>query len=68
MPIYEYFCDDCKIKFEEIVSPSGPTPLPECPECLGHDVQRVQISGGTGFRLEPGGVGWEADGYGGAEK
>ncbi len=31
MPIYEFECERCRCRFEELVS--GGAPLPACPEC-----------------------------------
>jgi putative FmdB family regulatory protein len=31
MPIYEFDCDDCGSRFEELVTGQGPVPL--CPSC-----------------------------------
>jgi putative FmdB family regulatory protein len=33
MPIYEYVCDECKARFERIVTAKNGTP--ECPKCGG---------------------------------
>ena len=32
MPLYEYRCPDCGVKFEKIV-PSASSPVPACPSC-----------------------------------
>jgi putative FmdB family regulatory protein len=34
MPIYEYVCDECKSRFERIVT--AKTSEPECPKCGSH--------------------------------
>ena len=34
MPIYEYVCDECKSRFERIVTPNNGQP--ECPRCGSH--------------------------------
>ena len=39
MPIYEYVCDSCGIRFERMQHMDEP-PLTVCPECNGH-VHRV---------------------------
>lgn len=45
MPTYDYLCDKCGHRFDEIQKMSDP-PLTRCPECKGK-VKRV-ISGGVG--------------------
>lgn len=39
MPLYEYRCTYCRIRFEELVSLSGPDPA--CPRCGCPDTTRV---------------------------
>ncbi|MBC8448384.1 MAG: zinc ribbon domain-containing protein [Chloroflexi bacterium] len=39
MPIYEYACDSCGVRFERIQRMNEPA-LSKCPECSGH-VHRV---------------------------
>jgi len=34
MPIYEYVCDECKARFERIVTAKNGKP--ECPKCGSH--------------------------------
>lgn len=46
MPTYDYKCEKCGYKFEELQSMSA-APLTECPQCKGK-VKRL-ISGGTGM-------------------
>lgn len=53
MPIYEYNCNDCEHKFEEIQKISDAA-LVKCPKC-GKDSLQKLISA-AGFRLA--GVGW----------
>jgi putative FmdB family regulatory protein len=38
MPIYEFECDRCGCRFEELVSGGGA--VPECPECGSPDTRR----------------------------
>jgi putative FmdB family regulatory protein len=38
MPIYEFYCKDCREPFEILVR-SGQNDI-ECPQCSGHDVTR----------------------------
>ena len=49
MPTYEYECNECKHRFEEVQSIKA-EPLKVCPECGGES--RRLISGGTGFILK----------------
>ena len=55
MPIYEYQCDACQHKFENIQKVSDPL-LEECPEC-GKRTLRKLVSAAA-FRLK--GTGWYA--------
>ena len=47
MPLFDFVCESCQHRFEELVS-SGETP--SCPECEGQKVQRqlpvFAVSGG----------------------
>lgn len=45
MPIYEYRCDGCGERYEELLSTFG-EPAPPCPKCGSNDVKRLmsQIS------------------------
>ncbi len=43
MPIYEYHCEKCNIKFETLVF-GGDTPI--CPTCNGEDITRLMSSCG----------------------
>ena len=52
MPIYEYECSSCSIRFERIQKISEP-PITKCPECNGNSVKKL-ISA-TAFRLKGGG-------------
>ncbi len=52
MPIYEYECEQCGVRFERLQRMAD-TPLRDCPECNGH-VHRVMqpvgiIFKGSGF-------------------
>ncbi len=58
MPIYEYQCEDCEIKFEMLQKITA-EPLKECPECNG-PVHKLVSS--TSFILKGGG--WYATEYG----
>ena len=40
MPIYDYRCDGCGERFEELVSASSERP-PSCPSCGSPDVTRL---------------------------
>lgn len=67
MPLYEYACDACGYRFEELVSRTD-SPNPPCPKpseqnqepCRGQTRKLVSASH---FQLVGGG--WAADGYGG---
>lgn len=52
MPIYEYECDTCGVRFERIQRFSD-NPLTGCPECEGHVHRVIQPVGvifrGSGF-------------------
>lgn len=51
MPIYEFKCDDCGARYEELVRMSQNTP-PPCPKCKSENTRRqlsavaAQIPGG----------------------
>jgi putative FmdB family regulatory protein len=38
VPLYEFSCDACGARFEELVPPAGTAP---CPACGGENVRRV---------------------------
>jgi putative FmdB family regulatory protein len=40
MPVYEYRCEQCDERFEELLR-SSTTPAPSCPSCGGAAVTRV---------------------------
>ncbi len=44
MPIYEYECQSCKHRFEELVSTSSDE-MPECPECRQKEVKKLMSAG-----------------------
>jgi putative FmdB family regulatory protein len=52
MPLYEYQCQDCGLRFERRQSFSEP-PVEDCPECGGKVVRLIQPAGiifkGSGF-------------------
>lgn len=54
MPIYQYECDKCGIRFERMQRMSD-EPLTECPECDGHVHRVIQPVGiifrGSGFYI-----------------
>ena len=42
MPLYEYQCDACGCRYEELVSASSPSSdAPACPSCLSREVTRI---------------------------
>ncbi len=58
MPIYEYFCPECKSKFELLRSISKSDEDAECPECQTQSkrtitafVGRVKIEGAGGAKV-----------------
>lgn len=53
MPIYEYACSDCNLRFEKIQKISEPN-IDVCPKCNGKSVQKLIST--TSFRLK--GNGW----------
>ena len=57
MPIYEYTCKSCGVKFECLQKISEP-PIAPCPEC-GDTADRLISQ--TSFALK--GEGWYKDGY-----
>jgi putative FmdB family regulatory protein len=52
MPMYEYACKSCEHTFEALVF-NGETP--ECPECDGHELERLMSVPGPG-KVEEGGL------------
>ncbi len=48
MPIYEYECEQCGVRFERLQRMAD-APLEECPECAGH-VHRVMQPVGVIFK------------------
>lgn len=52
MPIYEYECEQCGVRFERLQRMSD-APLTDCPECNGHIHRVMQPVGiifkGSGF-------------------
>jgi putative FmdB family regulatory protein len=52
MPIYEYECDECGVRFEKLQRMADPA-LTKCPECSGHIHRVIQPVGvifkGSGF-------------------
>ena len=40
MPIYEYRCESCNVRFEEFLS-SSEKPSPPCPACGSETVERL---------------------------
>ncbi|MFW6005687.1 MAG: FmdB family zinc ribbon protein [Desulfonatronovibrionaceae bacterium] len=43
MPIFEYYCTECKELFEEILS-SSDSRTPVCPKCLSNEHVTRQVS------------------------
>lgn len=58
MPIYEFQCDRCGAKFDQLMSMKDPTP--PCPSCAAGDVRKLVSA--AGFVLKGGG--WYKDHYG----
>lgn len=48
MPIYEYECEQCGVRFERLQKMADPS-LTECPECCGH-IHRVMQPVGVIFK------------------
>ena len=40
VPIYEYYCADCKIDFDKLVKLSDANAKQDCPECGGRHTQK----------------------------
>jgi len=53
VPIYEYKCESCSHKFEQLQKMSDPV-LKQCPECQQPDLRKLISS--AGFQLK--GNGW----------
>ena len=49
MPIYEYVCESCESRFEELMS-SSTADAPHCPACGSASVTRAYSSFGTKWR------------------
>ena len=48
MPIYEYRCTQCGVKYEKIVFSSS-APAPACPSCNSDEVEKlISVPGGMG--------------------
>ena len=41
MPLYEFECEKCKARFEELTSPGAETSKIVCPECGSKKVRRL---------------------------
>ena len=54
MPIYEYFCTDCKLKFEEMRPISKATEAASCPRC--HKSAKRVLSTFASFSKDEGGL------------
>jgi len=61
---YEYCCVSCEHEWE-IEQKISESPLTECPKCGKSSAKRL-VSGGQGFQLKGGGVGWAANKYSGS--
>lgn len=48
MPIYEYRCESCSARFEELVSATAPPP--PCPKCGSIEVRRLLSTFATEWR------------------
>lgn len=60
MPVYEYYCPDCKAEFEELQRQGSP-PVP-CPKCKGPSpAMGIRLMSASSFSLKGGG--WATDGY-----
>jgi putative FmdB family regulatory protein len=60
MPIYEYFCPDCRVTFELQRSMADRESRATCPQCTGHQTSRVMstfTAFGSGRALAGGGCG-----------
>ncbi len=44
MPVYEYHCPDCSIKFEKLTSLSRAHEQPPCPNCHGGNSEKLLSS------------------------
>ena len=58
MPIYEYFCPDCAVKFEELRAIKAADGVATCPQCAGEHAARVlslffAASGGPKTAAQP---------------
>jgi putative FmdB family regulatory protein len=49
VPIYEYRCEACDARFEELVAPTAAA-RPSCPECGAATVDRVYSSFATEWK------------------
>jgi putative FmdB family regulatory protein len=56
MPIYEYRCEACEERFEELLATSD-KPAPPCPSCGSTDVKRLFSPISTEWL--PGDVAWD---------
>ncbi|MBF0368228.1 MAG: zinc ribbon domain-containing protein [Magnetococcales bacterium] len=54
MPLYEYACDGCKIRFEKNHPMSDPPPK-NCPECGAEKVRKIFATGGIVGSVKSGG-------------
>jgi putative FmdB family regulatory protein len=59
MPIYEYSCDACNYKFDELQKVDAPS-ISKCPKCEKPKARRIISS--SSFQLK--GDGWFKDHYG----
>jgi putative FmdB family regulatory protein len=49
MPLYEFRCDACEKRFEELVA-SATMPPPACPDCASETVTRLYSSFATEWK------------------
>ena len=48
MPIYEYRCKECGVKFEKVL-PMSSSPVPPCPSCGSSGPEKlISVPGGLG--------------------
>lgn len=53
MPLYEYECEKCAERFEELVSRGEGAAEPSCPACGSRQTRRVQSSFAVGRPSAP---------------
>jgi putative FmdB family regulatory protein len=54
MPLYEYRCPECGVKFEKIVARYS-APVPPCPSCGRNRAEKlISVPGGVGVTSDSG--------------